>query len=208
METQQAKGWIIDPARQTITAASLDWGDALVRIGAELLERVRVQGGDLWVDEEGTLRESPTFWVLNGAQLIAGVAFLCGDDWTDHEGSERPEVAWLPAGRTIEPPRSRAYAVTPDGIAQLLRDAREEQGHAELAAVGSIPAEWPSDGAAEELEPPSLGDFVRLPDWAPPEIAGKTGFVVGFNDRGWLVLRFIDGSEVAVEISGGWEVVG
>lgn len=206
---QKAKGWVIDPTRQTITAAKLTWDEARQRIGADLLERVAVTGGELWVDEEGTLRGSPSYWVLNGGQLLAGVAFLCGDDWTNHDGDEHPEVSWLPAGRTIEPPTVRAYPVTADGLAQILRDAREEQGYAELAAVGSIPAEWPSDEAAAGVIRPSVGDFVLVPDSAPPEIAGKPGVVLEINDQDRLRLAFIDGSEVVVQLSQakGWEVI-
>lgn len=189
---QKAKGWVIDPTRQTITAAELTWDQARQRIGADLLERVAVTGGELWVDEEGTLRGSPSYWVLNGGQLLAGAAFLCGDDWTNHDSDEHPEVSWLPAGRTIEPPKVRAYPVTADGLAQILRDAREEQGYAELAAVGSIPAEWPSDEAAAEVYVPEVGDFATGQD-------GFTGMIIAI-DGDVATIRFIDGREVQVTL--------
>jgi len=91
----KAKGWAIDPTTRTITAQVHTWDTAKAWVKCDLLECVRLDGGELWVDEEGMMGESKTVWVLNGHQMITGRAFLVGGEWTDHDGRGLPEVCWL-----------------------------------------------------------------------------------------------------------------
>jgi hypothetical protein len=130
------------------------------------------------------MRHEKTVWVLNGRQMIAGRAFLVGGEWTDHDGRGLPEVCWLRDGRQVEAPRARAYPMTPAGMTRMRQDALEEEGQAELAAVGSARADWP----AEAQRPPTLGDFVTTR-------SGMTGMVIAVG-AGWVDVRFIDGSVV------------
>lgn len=182
----KAKGWAIDPATRTITAQTHTWDTAKAWVDCDLLECVRLDGGELWVDEEGMMRESKTVWVLNGRQMIAGRAFLVGGEWTDHDGRGLPEVCWLRDGRQVEAPRARAYPMTAEGMTRMRMDAIEEEGQAELAAVGSARADWP-EGAQR---PPTLGDFVTTR-------SGLTGMVVAVGS-GWVDVRYIDGSVTQV----------
>ncbi len=188
-----ATGWAIDPVNRTITPATHSWESAKAWIGCDLLERVRLDGGELWVNEEGFLKEDHRPWVLNRGQMIAGRAFLVGREWTNHLGAHFPEVAWLSPSAQVEPPKARAYPLTPDGAAMMARDAREERGMAELAAVGAAPADWPNDGRRQVLQAPTLGDFVTVP-------SGLTGMVMAVGD-GWIEVRFIDGREIQVPIN-------
>jgi hypothetical protein len=180
---EHAKGWAIDPVTRTITAQAHTWESAKAWIGCDLLECVRLDGGELWVNEEGFLLENHRPWVLNRGQMIAGRAFLVGGEWTNHDGRNLPEVAWLSPSAQVEPPKARAYPMTPDGLHQMTLDAQEERGMAELAAVGAASADWPSDGLRQLLRAPTLGDFVTCPD-------GITGFV-GAIDGDWVTVMTV-----------------
>jgi hypothetical protein len=188
----KATGWAIDPVTRTITAQAHTWDSAKRWIGCDLLECVRLDGGELWVNEEGFLLEDHRPWVLNRGQMIAGRAFLVGGEWTNHLGAHFPEVAWLSPFAKIEPPKARAYPMTPDGLHQMTLDAQEERGMAELAAVGAASADWPSDGLRQLLRAPTLGDFVTV-------ASGLTGMVMAMGD-GWVEVRFIDGRVVEVPV--------
>jgi hypothetical protein len=76
--------------------------------------------------------------------------------------------------------------MTPAGMTRMRLDALEEEGQAELAAVGSARADWP----AEAQRPPTLGDFVTTR-------SGMTGMVIAVG-AGWLDVRFIDGGVTQV----------
>ena len=102
---EHAKGWAIDPATRTITAQAHTWESAKAWIGCDLLECVRLDGGELWVNEEGFLLENHRPWVLNRGQMIAGRAFLVGGEWTNHDGRR-------PAGGGL------AQSVRPGGTTQ------------------------------------------------------------------------------------------
>lgn len=190
----KATGWAIDPVTRTITAQAHTWESAKRWIGCDLLECVRLDGGELWVNEEGFLLEDHRPWVLNRGQMIAGRAFLVGREWTNHLGAHFPEVAWLSPSAQVEPPKARAYPMTPDGLRQMTLDAQEERGMAELTAVGAAPADWPKDGRGDGLRQllraPTLGDFVTV-------ASGLTGMVMAMGD-GWVEVRFIDGRVVEV----------
>lgn len=194
----KATGWAIDPVTRTITAQAHTWDSAKAWIGCDLLECVRLDGGELWVNEEGFLLEDHRPWVLNRGQMIAGRAFLVGGEWTNHLGAHFPEVAWLSPFAKIEPPKARAYPMTPDGLHQMTLDAQEERGMAELAAVGAASADWPNDGRGDGdglrqlLRAPTLGDFVTV-------ASGLTGMVMAMGD-GWVEVRFIDGRVVEVPV--------
>jgi hypothetical protein len=188
----KATGWAIDPVTRTITAQAHTWESAKRWIGCDLLECVRLDGGELWVNEEGFLLEDHRPWVLNRGQMIAGRAFLVGREWTNHLGAHFPEVAWLSPFAKIEPPKARAYPMTPDGLHQMTLDAQEERGMAELAAVGAASADWPNDGLRQLLRAPTLGDFVTV-------ASGLTGMVMAMGD-GWVEVRFIDGRVVEVPV--------
>ena len=189
---EHAKGWAIDPVTRTITAQAHTWESAKAWIGCDLLECVRLDGGELWVNEEGFLLENHRPWVLNRGQMIAGRAFLVGREWTNHDGRHLPEVAWLSPYAKVEPPKARAYPMTPDGLHQMTLDAQEERGMAELAAVGAASADWPNDGLRQLLRAPTLGDFVTV-------ASGLTGMVMAMGD-GWVEVRFIDGRVVEVPV--------
>ena len=190
---QYAKGWAIDPVNRTITPATHTWESAKAWIGCDLLECVRLGGGDLWVNEEGFLLEDHRPWVLDGRQLIAGRAFLCGQEWTSHNGRHLPTVAWLRPTARAEAPVARAYPMTPEGLLQMARDAQEERGMAELAAVGAEVAAWPNDGRRQVFRRPRLGDFVTVP-------SGLTGTVVAVENH-WIAVRFVDGREIQVPMN-------
>lgn len=190
---QHAKGWAIDPVSRTITPAAHTWESAKAWIGCDLLECVRLGGGDLWVNEEGFLLEDHRPWVLDGRQLIAGRAFLCGQEWTSHNGRHLPTVAWLRPTARAEAPVARAYPMTPEGLLQMTRDAQEERGMAELAAVGAEVAAWPNDGRRQVFRRPRLGDFVTVP-------SGLTGTVVAVENH-WIAVRFVDGREIQVPMN-------
>ena len=188
----KATGWAIDPVTRTITTQAHTWETAKAWIGCDLLECVRLDGGELWVNEEGFLLENHRPWVLNRGQMIAGRAFLVGGEWTNHDGRNLPEVAWLSPYAQVEPPKARAYPMTPEGLRQMTLDAQEERGMAELAAVGAASADWPNDGLRQLLRAPTLGDFVTV-------ASGLTGMVMAIGD-GWVEVRFIDGRVVEVPV--------
>jgi len=190
---QHAKGWAIDPVNRTITPATHTWESCKAWIGCDLLECVRLGGGDLWVNEEGFLLEDHRPWVLDGRQLIAGRAFLCGREWTSHKGRHLPTVAWLRPTARAEAPVARAYPMTPEGLLQMTRDAQEERGMAELAAVGAEVAAWPNDGRRQVFRRPRLGDFVTVP-------SGLTGTVVAVENQ-WVAVRFVDGREIQIPMN-------
>ncbi len=183
-------GWAIDPVERKITPATHSWESLKAWISCDLLERVRLDGGELWVNEEGFLLEDHRPWVLNRGQMIAGRAFLTGREWTTHLGAHFPEVAWLSPSAQVEPPKARAYPITPDGLRQMTLDAQEERGMAELAAVGAASADWPNDGLRQLLRAPTLGDFVTV-------ASGLTGMVMAMGD-GWVEVRFVDGRVIEV----------
>jgi hypothetical protein len=186
----KATGWAIDPFNRTITAQAHTWESAKRWIGCDLLECVRLDNGELWVNEEGFLLEDHRPWTLNRRQMIAGRAFLVGNEWTNHPGTNLPEVGWLRSGYQAEAPKARAYPMTSDGLRQMALDAQEERGMAELAAVGAASADWPRDGLRQLLRAPTLGDFVTV-------ASGFTGMVMAVGD-GWIEVRFIDGRVVEV----------
>lgn len=190
---QHATGWAIDPVTRTITAQAHTWESAKRWIGCDLLECVRLNGGELWVNEEGFLLEDHRPWVLNHGQMIAGRAFLVGCEWTNHLGAHFPEVAWLSPSAQVEPPKARAYPMTLEGLRQMALDAQEERGMAELAAVGAAPADWPNDGRRQVFRRPRLGDFVTAP-------SGLTGTVVAVENH-WVAVRFVDGREIQIPIN-------
>ena len=187
MDNQHANGWAIDPVERKITPATHSWETLKAWIGCDLLERVRLPGGELWVNEEGFLLEDHKPWVLNGGQLIAGRAWLCGPEWTTHLGKRLPVVGWLKPTARAEAPVARHYPMTPEGLHQMAQDAQEERGMAELAAVGAEPAEWPNDGRRRVFRRVTLGDFVTV-------ASGLTGMVVAIAD-GFATIRFVDGQE-------------
>ena len=131
----------IDPVARTVTPAVDSWMSAREWIGA-----------DLWIDEEGMLAGEPDLWILGGEQLIAGRAVLVGGvagEWCDlpiPAEIAAGAVAWLP-----ERVRSRAWEIAggmrpvavswdEEGMAELARIQREQQGWVEMLAVSSEPA--------------------------------------------------------------------
>lgn len=75
----------------------------------------------------------------------------------------------------------------------MARDAQEERGMAELAAVGAEVAAWPNDGRRQVFRRPRLGDFVTVP-------SGLTGTVVAVENH-WIAVRFVDGREIQVPMN-------
>ena len=186
--TVQAKSLRIDPAAGTITPALDSWNSALEWIGADLLERVGCGAGvDVWIDEEGMLRDGADHWILGGEQLLAGRAVVVGGahgEWTDlpiPAGVVAAAVGWIPksfkaqAQEIADGMRPVAVPWTPEGMAQLEKMNREHAGRVELLAVAAV----------QGREALGLGDFVTCPD-------GLTGFVDGI-DGAVLSVRMPDG---------------
>jgi hypothetical protein len=143
----------IDPAARTVTPAEDSWFSALEWIGADLLERVGCGSGvDLWIDEEGMLKEGADLWVLGGDQLIAGRAVLVGGvggEWCDlpiPAEVATGAVAWIPermrsrAGEIADGMRPVAVAWNDERMRQLARMEEERRGWVEMLAVASEPA--------------------------------------------------------------------
>jgi len=179
----------IDPAARTITAAVDTFQSAREWIGADLLERVGCGSGvDVWIDEEGMLRDGADHWIFGGDQMLAGRAVMLGGahgEWVDlpiPTGVAAGAVAWIPAGfrgraqEIADGMRPVAVSWDAEGMAQLDALNREQTGRVELLAVASIPA----------LESLELGDVVECPD-------GRTGFVNAI-DGDVITVRFIDGT--------------
>ena len=186
--TVQAKSLRIDPAAGTITPALDSWNSALEWIGADLLERVGCGAGvDVWIDEEGMLRDGADHWILGGEQLLAGRAVVVGGvggEWTDlpiPAGVVAAAVGWIPkafkaqAQEIADGMRPVAVAWNAEGMAQLEKMNREHAGRVELLAVAAV----------QGREALGLGDFVTCPD-------GLTGFVDGI-DGAVLSVRMPDG---------------
>ena len=186
--TVLAKSLRIDPAAGTITQAVDSWNSALEWIGADLLERVGCGAGvDVWIDEEGMLRDGADHWILGGEQLLAGRAVVVGGvggEWTDlpiPAGVVAAAVSWIPksfkaqAQEIADTMRPVAVPWTPEGMAQLEKMNREHAGRVELLAVAAV----------QGREALGLGDFVTCPD-------GLTGFVDGI-DGAVLSVRMPDG---------------
>ena len=186
--TVLARSLRIDPVARTVTRGMDSWNSALEWIGADLLERVGCgESVDLWIDEEGALRDGQTFWVLGGGQLIAGRAVLvggAGGEWSDLPIPTivaAAAVRWVPesfAGVTQEiadSSRPVAVAWDADGMAKLERIQREYAGKVELLAVASVPA-------VLTLE---LGDAVT-------DGLGRSGFVEAIDGARVTVL-YVDG---------------
>jgi hypothetical protein len=182
----------IDPAARTITAAIDTFQSAREWIGADLLERVGCGAGvDVWIDEEGMLRDGADHWILGGDQMLAGRAVMLGGalgEWVDlpiPTGVAAGAIAWIPAGfrrraqEIADGMRPVAVSWDAEGMAQLDAMNREQTGRVELLAVASIPALL----AGEALE---LGDVVTSAD-------GRTGFVNAI-DGDVITVRFIDGT--------------
>jgi hypothetical protein len=161
-------------------------------IGADLLERVGCGSGvDVWIDEEGMLRDGADHWILGGDQMLAGRAVMLGGahgEWVDlpiPTGVAAGAIAWIPAGfrrraqEIADGMRPVAVSWDAEGMAQLDAMNREQTGRVELLAVASIPALL----AGEALE---LGDVVTSAD-------GRTGFVNAI-DGDVITVRFIDGT--------------
>lgn len=179
----------IDPAARTITSSMDSFNTAREWIGADLLERVGCGSGvDVWVDEEGMLRDGADHWIFGGDQMLAGRAVMLGGahgEWVDlpiPTGVAAGAVAWIPAGfrgraqEIADGMRPVAVSWDAEGMAQLDALNREQTGRVELLAVASIPA----------LESLELGDVVECPD-------GRTGFVNAI-DGDVITVRFIDGT--------------
>jgi len=143
----------IDPVARTVTASVDTWETAREWIGADLLERVGCgAGADLWIDEEGMLRDEPDLWVLGGEQLLAGRGVLVGGvggEWCDlpiPAEVAAGAVAWLPdrmrsrAREIAAGMRPVALAWNEAGMQELARMQREQQGWVEMLAVASEPA--------------------------------------------------------------------
>lgn len=191
----KARALRIDPAARTITSSMDSFNTAREWIGADLLERVGCGAGvDVWIDEEGMLRDGADHWILGGDQMLAGRAVMLGGalgEWVDlpiPTGVAAGAIAWIPAGF-----RGRAQEIadgmcpvavswSAEGMAQLDAMNREQTGRVELLAVASIPALL----AGEALESLELGDVVTSAD-------GRTGFVAAI-DGDVITVRFIDGT--------------
>mgnify|MGYP003652633127 CR=1 FL=1 len=163
----------IDPAARTITASVDSFNSAREWIGADLLERVGCGADvDIWVDEEGMLRDGADHWILGGDQMLAGRAVMLA----------AAAVAWIPAGfrgraqEIADGMRPVAVSWDAEGMAQLDAMNREQAGRVELLAVASIPA----------LEALELGDVVTCPD-------GITGFVAAI-DGDEITVRVMNGT--------------
>jgi hypothetical protein len=179
----------IDPAARTITTWVDTFQSARDWIGADLLERVGCGSGvDVWVDEEGMLRDGADHWILGGDQMLAGRAVMLGGahgEWVDlpiPTGVAAGAIAWIPAGfrgraqEIADGMRPVAVSWNAEGMAQLDAMNREQTGRVELLAVASIPA----------LESLELGDVVECPD-------GRAGFVNAI-DGASVTVRFVDGT--------------
>jgi hypothetical protein len=173
----RAKSLRIDPAAGTITPAVDSFESAREWIGADLLERVGCGAGvDVWVDEEGMLRDGADHWILGGEQLLAGRAVVVGGahgEWRDlpiPTGVVAAAVGWIPkafrerAQEIADGMRPVAVPWTPEGMAQLEKMNREHAGRVELLAVAAV----------QGMEMLGLGDCVTGPD-------GVTGFVQAIN---------------------------
>ena len=185
----KARALRIDPAARTITSSMDSFNTAREWIGADLLERVVCGAGvDVWVDEEGMLRDGADHWILGGEQLLAGRAVMLGGahgEWVDlpiPTGVAAGAVAWIPAGfrgraqEIADGMRPVAVSWDAEGMAQLDAMNREQTGRVELLAVASIPA----------LESLELGDVVTSAD-------GRTGFVAAIEGD-VITVRVIDGT--------------
>lgn len=185
----KARALRIDPAAQTITASMDSFNTAREWIGADLLERVGCGSGvDVWIDEEGMLRDGADYWILGGDQMLAGRAVMLGGahgEWVDlpiPTVVAAGAVAWIPAGfrgraqEIADGMRPVAVSWSAEGMSQLDAMNREQTGRVELLAVASIPA----------LESLELGDVVECPD-------GRTGFVAAI-DGDVITVRVIDGT--------------
>ena len=148
----------IDPAARTVTPAEDSWASALKWIGADLLERVGCGSGvDLWIDEEGMLKDGADHWILGGEQLLAGRGVLVGGvggEWGDlpiPAEVATGAVSWIPAafhGRAQEIAdgmRPVAVAWDAEGMAQLAKMQEERAGWIEMLAVSSEPATLTAD---------------------------------------------------------------
>lgn len=148
----------IDPQARTVTPAEDSWQTAREWIGADLLERVGCGSGvDLWIDEEGMLRDGADHWILGGDQLLAGRGVLVGGvggEWGDlpiPAEAAVGAVSWIPAafhGRAQEIAdgmRPVAVAWDAEGMAQLAKMQREHAGRVELLAVAAVPAALTAD---------------------------------------------------------------
>ena len=179
----------IDPAARTITASVDSFNTAREWIGADLLERVGCGADvDVWVDEEGMLRDGADHWILGGDQMLAGRAVMLGGahgEWVDlpiPTGVATGAVAWIPAGfrgraqEIADGMRPVAVSWDAEGMAELDAMNREQAGRVELLAVASIPA----------LEALELGDVVTCPD-------GITGFVAAI-DGDLITVRVMNGT--------------
>lgn len=179
----------IDPAARTITTWVDTFQTAREWIGADLLERVGCGAGvDVWVDEEGMLRDGADHWILGGDQMLAGRAVMLGGalgEWVDlpiPTGVAAGAVAWIPDGfrrraqEIADGMRPVAVSWDAEGMAQLDAMNREQAGRVELLAVASVPA----------LEALELGDVVTCPD-------GRAGFVSAI-DGDVITVRVMDGT--------------
>lgn len=148
----------IDPAARTVTPAEDSWFSALEWIGADLLERVGCGSGvDLWIDEEGMLKDGADHWILGGDQMIAGRGVLVGGvggEWGDlpiPAEVAAGAVSWIPAafhGRAQEIAdgmRPVAVAWNDEGMRQLAKMQEERAGWIEMLAVASEPATLTTD---------------------------------------------------------------
>jgi hypothetical protein len=191
----KARALRIDPAARTITASVDSFNSAREWIGADLLERVGCGSGvDVWIDEEGMLRDGADHWILGGDQMLAGRAVMLGGahgEWVDlpiPTGVAVGAVAWIPAGfrrraqEIADGMRPVAVSWSAEGMSQLDAMNREQTGRVELLAVASIPALL----AGESLESLELGDVVTSAD-------GRTGFVAAI-DGDVITVRVIDGT--------------
>lgn len=182
----------IDPVARTVTPAEDSWFSALEWIGADLLERVGCGSGvDLWIDEEGMLRDGADHWILGGDQMIAGRGVLVGGvggEWCDlpiPAEVAAGAVSWIPAAfhsrarEIADGMRPVAVAWNDEGMRQLEKMNRERAGWIEMLAVASEPARLKVDEAID------LGDCVTCPD-------GLTGFVESI-DGAVLSVRMPDG---------------
>ena len=118
-EKKTKKVIIIDPVAETVAEGSYDSYEELYDLGNFRIFTVQMvdynsdtdKGNDLFLDDEGLLKEDQRYFTFHGVGSFAGRGLLIG---SDHATGESKDTTWTsdqvkravsfePAGYTIEP---------------------------------------------------------------------------------------------------------